>query len=224
MRLHARLFPALLPFVFAALLSGSAYSQSQPSPDDLRGSVNKENVYINPALGMTLALPGDWEVLEKRVAQSPAPPPDCGGPLCGNPEIDVYLATKAHASPACNVMIAGYKLAPQYLDRKRNPLRNFARVMMEGSLQRSGFVPIGAQTAIQLDGKPGFRLLVGNPAEGAVKKFGYVSEANGYVFLLVGWASESSSALQSAIEGMKLGSLPKDEKSGTGNASQPKSK
>jgi len=70
----------------------------------------------------------------------------------------------------------------------------------------SSLAPIGTQSAIQLDGKPAFRLLAGKPGERSPKIIGYVSEANGYLLMLV-LASPTSSpeALQSAIESMKLG-------------------
>ena len=79
--------------------------------------------------------------------------------------------------------------------------------MMAGSLGGSDLVPIVAQTAIQLDGKPAYRLLAGKPGENVARIFGYVSEANGYVFLLVASAKASPRDLQAAIEAMRLGAM-----------------
>jgi len=80
--------------------------------------------------------------------------------------------------------------------------------MMEDSMRSgSGLVPIGGRAAIKLDGKAAFRQAAGRPGETTPKIVGYVSEANGYVFLLVISVRDSSpQTLQSAIEAMKLGS------------------
>jgi hypothetical protein len=189
-----------------AFLSLLAYSQGQQSPKDLKGSIVGENVYANPALGMKITLPGSWDLLPPDPTQSHSSS-DCQGPLCGNPEINLILQTKADSNPAYRVYLSGYRLSPQYLNRDRNPLSKFAEVMLAGSLAGNGLVPIGTQSAIQLDGKPAYRLLVGKPGETVPRMIGYVSEANQYVFMFVIIARNSSpQALQSAIEATKFSS------------------
>jgi len=184
-----------------------AYPQDKQLAQDLKGSVVGDNVYVNAALGMKITLPGTWELLPPESTPS-HPPSDCDGPLCGNPEINLILQTKPDSSPAYRVYLSGYKLSPQYLNRNRNPLGKFAEVMLAGSMGGSGLVPIGAQSLIQLDGKPAYRLLAGKPGEIVPKIIGYVSEANGYVFMLVLAARNSSpQALQSAIEATKFNTL-----------------
>ena len=186
----------------SALLVPLVYPQDNPSPKVLRGSIARGNTYENPALGMKIALPGSLG-LQPGEGRKPAPHSDCRGPLCGNPEIDVTIATTPGSIPAYRIFLAGYKLRPPYLDRKHYPLEKLAGVMMTGSLGGSGLVPIGTQTEVRLGGKQGYRLLVGRPGENVTRAFGYVSESNGYIFLLVGSALEPTT-LESAIEAMTL--------------------
>lgn len=91
----------------------------------------------------------------------------------------------------------------QYLNRSRYPLKWFAGIMLEGSMG-SDLVPLGKQTALQLDGNSAFHLLAAGRGESVPKVLGYVSEARGYVFLLVGASQSEPQVLQSAIEAMKL--------------------
>jgi hypothetical protein len=172
------------PFVLCIFLTVLAYPQDEKSAKEepTRGRLEGGNVYYNPALGMKISLPGTWELLPQRATKS-HPHSDCRGPLCGDPDIDVGIATKAASSPAYRVFLAGYKLSPQYLDRNRNPLSRFAEIMMAGSLGGSDLVPMGTQTAIQLDGKQAFRLLAGKRGDNVARTFGYVSEDNTYLFL-----------------------------------------
>jgi hypothetical protein len=188
--------------LIGAFLLSVAYSQSE-QPDPI-GVLVSEHIYKNAKLDMTINLPGSWRLLPG-AAKSARSPSDCSGPLCGNPEIDATLETTADSTPSYRVFIAAYKLSSQYLDRKRNPLSKFAEVMMAGSLSGSGLAPIGTQTAIQLDRRPAYRLLAGRPGKSIATVCGYVSEVNGYVFLLVGSGSSDLQVLQNAIEAMKLG-------------------
>jgi hypothetical protein len=75
--------------------------------------------------------------------------------------------------------------------------------MLEGSMGRD-LAPLRKHEAVQLDGKPAYRLLMVNPGEQIPKVIGYVSEAKGYVFLLVCATPIKPEAMQSAIEAMKL--------------------
>ena len=188
--------------VISGLLIPLVYAQDNPSTEGLRGSIAHGNIYENPALGMTIALPGALVLLPGE-GHKPAPHSDCRGPLCGDPEIDVTIATTPGSIPAYRILLAGYKLRPPYLDRKHYPLEKLAEVMMNGSLGGSGLVPLATQTEVRLGEKQGYRLLVGRPGENVVRAFGYVSESNGCIFLLVGSALEPTT-LESAIEAMTL--------------------
>jgi hypothetical protein len=75
--------------------------------------------------------------------------------------------------------------------------------MLEGSMG-SDLVPIEKQTAIQFDGRPAFRLSAAGRGENIPRILGYVSEARGYVFLLVGATPSAPYPLQSAIEALKF--------------------
>jgi hypothetical protein len=162
-----------------------------------------QNIYENPALGLTITLPGSWLVLAEKSSDSHPDNSDCRGPLCGNPEIDVAIQTKPGSDPGYKLYFLGYKLSATYLNRNRYPLKWFAGMMLQGSLG-GDLVPIEKQTATQLDGRPAYRLLAAGPGETTARVLGYVSEANGYVFLLVGAAPTNPQALQSAIEALRL--------------------
>jgi hypothetical protein len=175
------------------------------------GALVGGNAYHNPVLGITLVLPGTWQLFDKATQRNLGINSNqaknnsgCQGPLCGEPEIDIALITKPDQSHVASVFLSAYKLASPYLDRSRYPLRNFAEIMTTGSLSGSGLVPIGGLQSVQLDGKPSYRLLVGRPGEDVTTGFGYVGEAQGYIFLLVGSVSSAKEApkLQSAIESM----------------------
>lgn len=171
----------------------------------VNGSLIAENIYTNPTLGMKITLPSVWDLSPPDTAPSNTPS-NCRGPLCGQPEIDLILQTKTSSSTAYRVYLAGYRLTPEYQNRDRYPLSKFAESMLAGSLGSSGFVPIGQQSQIQIDGKPAYRLLTGNPGDKAPRAIGYVSGTHEYVFMLVLIARNASlQPLQSAIEAMKFG-------------------
>ena len=97
-------------------------------------------MYVNAALGMTITLPGTWE-LGRAVPTQSKPPSDCSGPLCGNPEINLILRTKSDSTPAARVRLAGYKLSGPYLNRSRQSVRraisrsdNFFRAFGKASI------------------------------------------------------------------------------------------
>lgn len=169
-------------------------------------------VYKNPVLGMTVTLPGDWVFLEnetqERLKVSADPPTGCTGPLC---KVDVLalMSSKPGLPQRGSVFIIAYKLAPEYMDRSHYPLRKFAEYMITDSVQKTAWNLSDKLTAIQLDGKLAYRILVHKHFPAAeVQGFGYVAETNGYVFLLIGSAGSAIPQfvkdLQIALENMKL--------------------
>ncbi len=183
-----------------SFLSLSWSQKKQPGPDS-RGTVSEDNNYTNPALGMTINLPGDWLLLEM-TTETPNDP-GCTGPLCGAPDINAVLESKPGSNPSYRLYLSGWKLSERYLNRNRYPLKWFAGIMLEGSMG-SDLEVFEKQTAVQFDGKPAFRLLTAGHGEKTPRVLGYVSEAHGYVFLLVGAAPAAPRALQSAIEALRL--------------------
>jgi hypothetical protein len=199
----------LLPFLLVA--------QQKPHPKaaDLQGTLTHENTYSNSVLGMTIVLPRKWQVVDEDMrkfigAGSSSSPQDqnCDGALC-NLQIDVSLITKPGQAPVDYIRLSAYKVPPRYLDRDRYPLQAFAKSMTIDSAPGSGWTIDGDLAAIQIDGKPAYRLL-GHISDRMVKKRGYfyVGEANGYVFMLIGTTSymmnaEPNPKLQAAIENMK---------------------
>jgi hypothetical protein len=187
--------------------------------EELRGRIVEGNVYRNPALDMTITLPGEWQFLddaardraEGRTSGQPNnQAPACKGPLCGDPEINIALIRnpEAAAPSASTIFVAGFKLPPEYLDRGHYPLKHFAEVMLPGSSGKSGLVISSDLVPIELGGRPAYRLLLREPNAAAPKEAGYVTESNGYMILLVGAAEPASELanLQSAIEGLQFGS------------------
>ena len=188
-------------FPFAILLSVALTSffsaQTKHPGDELRGTVSDQNRYMNPALGMTIDLPGEWRMLDM-TSETPSDP-GCTGPLCGPPNINVVLESK----PNYRLYLSGWKLSAEYLDRKRHPLGWFADIMLEGSMG-GDLVPVRKHEALQLDRRLAYRLLMANKGELTPKVVGYVSEARGYVFLLVCATPTKPEVMQMAVEGMKL--------------------
>jgi hypothetical protein len=101
-------FSAFRCLIFLLPLLLSAQNQQSPSALlDLHGTLTKENVYSNPALGMTMVLPRKWQFVDKKLqarlegskAPRETPPdPDCAGPLC-HVRINVTLITKPGQAP-----------------------------------------------------------------------------------------------------------------------------
>lgn len=191
------IFVAVLCFSLASL----SWSQTKQQSPDSRGTISAEDTYTNPALGMTIKLPGDWRLLDM-TSETPNDP-GCTGPLCGPSDINAVLESKPGSNPSYRLYLSGWKLLEKYLNRNRYPLKWFAGMMLEGSLGNE-LVPIEKQTAIQIDGRPAYRLLAGHPGRKTATVIGYVSEANGYVFLLVGATPTDPQSLQSAIEALKF--------------------
>jgi hypothetical protein len=185
------------------------------SSSEIIGSLTGGNLYTNPALGISLHLTGEWEFMDNptlRMAEGlPAeeatktqPKSQCTTPVCGEPEINVGLSTELNPTiGASSVFVTGFKLAPQYLDRKQYPVRMFAEIMLPHS---GGQSAQDSLTDIQLGGRPACRLLVRQPGEEGPREVGYVVESNGYMVLLVGSTSEAAdlSKLQQQIEAAKF--------------------
>ena len=185
---------------FYFLISSCSWSQKAPNPDS-RGAISANHVYTNPALGITITLPGAWRLTET-TTQTPNDP-TCTGPLCGPPDVNEVLESKPGSNPSYKLYLSAWKLSLQYLDRNRYPLRWFAGIMLEGSMGNN-LVTLERQTPVQFDGKPAFRVMAAGRGETTPRVLGYVSEDRGYVFLLVGGAPSTPDPLKSAIEAMKL--------------------
>jgi hypothetical protein len=203
-------------FLFLLPLSLPAQNQQPPSASpDLRGSLSNENIYSNPALGVTMVLPRKWQFVDKELqarlqgsstSRETPPDPNCTGPLC-HLRIQATLITKPGQAPVDYITFSAFQLSPQYRDRERFPLRRFAQAMIIDSVPHSDWIVDGELTQIQIDGKPAYRLLM--HTSGLVKKkgYGYVFDANDHVVLLIGtttYVMDSKSQLQTAIENMKL--------------------
>jgi len=118
MQLNLRVMATVLLFLnlWGASLEDKSVVQ------DKKGSFAKDNTYSNPALGMTIALPGSWHFFERAaqeklgVAKEPSPAEEgCPGPFCKNLEIEVALISNSLNGA---VFLDAYKLTPQYLDRR----------------------------------------------------------------------------------------------------------
>jgi hypothetical protein len=80
--------------------------------------------------------------------------------------------------------------------------------MLKGSMNGSGLMPMGPQEAIRLDSRLAYRQLAGHPGEQQVARaIGYVTDTNGYVFLLVLATPSNPEPLKDAIEKMSLHSM-----------------
>jgi hypothetical protein len=194
------LFKLALLFLTASLI-GPMLAQDTPLSADAQGSLSDSNLYRNAILGLTLQLPGGWLLREKGAAHG-ARAEGCTGPLCGDADVDAALVSTGDDDGRYKVFLAGWKLSGEYKNRSRYPLKWFAQIMTSGSLGGSNLEPLGDLTAIQLDGRPAYRLLVHEPAVKGAAAVGYVSESNGYVFLLVGHAASTRDepTLQAALE------------------------
>jgi hypothetical protein len=195
-------FPVLL---LCLAFASVGYTDEKQPADNKRGSIVDGNTYNNPALAMTIKLPGTWHFLEKPVSEQPKDP-SCRGPLCGTPEVNVALESRSGTAPLHGIFLAAYKLSPEYLNRQRYPLKKFAEVMLPGSMQGTGWTSQGDLNEIQLDSRPAYRLFGRNLTIESKKGFGYVCESNNYIFMLIGSAYSSPNDLQSAIENMKFDS------------------
>ena len=196
-----------------AVFAVAALAQSKEKPNQPIGSIEGDNTYINPVLGVRVTLPGKWRLMiptkyaEYASNAQPSLDSECRGPLCGKPEIDEALETDS--IPVQTLFLNGYKLQPEYLNRQRYPLRTFAEAMMQGSLAGSEWVPAGGMSQVQIAGRQAYRLLVHDPSKPRKKGFGFVFESHGYMCLLVGTDVTPSQDLLPAIERMTTDKPPK---------------
>ena len=170
---------------------------------------------------MTLQLSGNWQIMDdkmKRVAGMMDDENDaagqgeakthslCMGPLCETPEnIQVGLITQTDQAPSV-IFILGFKLAPEYLDREQHPLKSFADMMLRNSGKTPSQLTADGPTALQLGGRPAYRLLVRAAGAETSQEAGYIVESNGYLLLMVAVASPASDLpkLQAEIEGVQF--------------------
>ena len=102
-----------------------------------------------------------------------------------------------------SVYLTAYKLSAEYQNRERHPLRKFPEIMSVGSMGRH-WVSEGELTAIQLVGKPAYRLIVHNKETPTAKGFLYVADSNGRVLMLLAVAMSDPEQLQMAVEHLKF--------------------
>jgi hypothetical protein len=175
-----------------------------------KGSITGGNTYHNPALNMTVTLPGEWHFFDRTMyssAESKQKEKEmlertqatCKGALCGPVEIDVALQSPSAPPPVYAMFLTAHKLSDEYQNRERHPLKELAKIMSLGSLG-DNWVPEGDLTAIQFGGRPAYRLIVHHKRNTTAKGFLYVSDSNGQVFLLLGTALKGPEELRLALE------------------------
>jgi hypothetical protein len=175
-----------------------------------KGSIAGGNTYHNPALSMTVALPGEWHFFDRTMyssAESKQKEKEmfdraratCKGALCEPVEIDVALQSPSGPPSLYAIFLTAHKLSAEYQNRERHPLRGFAEIMSVGSLG-DNWVPEGNLTEIRLGGRPAYRLIIHHKRTTTAKGFLYVADSNGQVFLLLGTALKRPEELQSALE------------------------
>lgn len=218
---HVHRLPKLQSLVMVLFLVPvlQAFQAHSNPAADTKGHFLDERTYNNPALGMTITLPGAWEFYDQKEREELGVPekdnaadPGCRGPLCGNGDIDVGLISKfgPREAPKGAMFLTAYKLDPKYLDHNRYPLKKFAEAMTKNSLVGTDWELSGDLTALEIDRTPAYRLLVHKSLVGGHETQGlsYVAESNGYVFLLIATVSdlnpEYPKELQAAMEHMKL--------------------
>lgn len=195
------------------MLSPSQILDTRDMPEN-KGSISQENAYTNPTLRLTLVLPGAWHFFDRSMYTTPQQKQEeeeaekkalasCQEPLCGHGEIDVALQSPMTQPPKMAVYLNAYKLSAEYQNRERHPLRKFAEIMSVGSMEPHG-VSEGELTAVQLGGKPAYRLIVHNKETATAKGFLYVADSNGCVFMLLAVAMSDPEKLQMAVEHLKF--------------------
>jgi hypothetical protein len=175
-----------------------------------KGSIAGGNTYHNPALGMTITLPGEWHFFDRTMyssAESKQKEKEmleraratCKGALCEPLEIDVALQSPSGPPSLYAIFLAAHKLSAEYQNRERHPLKEFAEIMSIGNLG-DNWVPEGNLTEIQLGGRPAYRLIIHPKRTTTAKGFLYVADSHGQVFMLLGTALRNPEALQAALE------------------------
>lgn len=175
-----------------------------------KGSITGGNTYRNPALGMTITLPGEWHFFDRTMYSSAESKQKenemieraratCKGALCEPVEIDVALQSPSGPPSLYAIFLSAHKLSTEYQNRERHPLKGFAEIMSVGSLG-DNWVPEGNLTEIRLGGRPAYRLIIHHKRTMTAKGFLYVADSNGQVFMLLGTALRMPEELQSALE------------------------
>jgi hypothetical protein len=207
---HAVASVRIVIMLLTAILAMPADSQNTASESDSVGTIKDSHFYQNASLGLSISLPGNtWHFkgTATRLGPQVGPPavdPKCSGPLCGQLAIDVAMSSGEKPREIYTVFLGAHKLATEFMDRKRYPLRKFAQVIVVQGL-KGQWEPEGKLTFQRLDSRAAYKLITHNHRVPSAKGLMYVSESNGYVFLLVGTALKDSEKLQSAIEAMNLG-------------------
>jgi hypothetical protein len=200
-------------FCTAYLCVSLAFLAQTPDSKEVserKGSIEGGNTYHNSTLQMKISLSGAWHFFDRTMYSTPESKQKekemvernratCQGPLCGDAEIDIALQTDTPFVHA--IYLTAQQLSPEYQNRQRHPLKRFAEMMSLGSLG-DNWVPEGELTAIQLDGRPAYRLIVHHKWTTTAKGFVYVADSNGRVFMLLGTAMSEPEKLRSAIEHM----------------------
>jgi hypothetical protein len=175
-----------------------------------KGSIAGGNAYHNPALGMTITLPGEWHFFDRTMYSSAESKQrekemleraqaTCKGALCGPVEIDVALQSPSGPPPLYAIFLSAHKLSAEYQNRERHPLKEFAEIMSINSLG-DNWVPEGNLTEIQLGGRPAYSLIIHPKRTTTAKGLLYVADSNGQLFMLLGTALRNPEALQTALE------------------------
>jgi hypothetical protein len=196
----------------AFLTFPSQVPDSRSVLSESKGTIESNNTYHNTILKMEVPLPGPWHFFDRTMysaAESKQREKEmvernraaCRGPLCGEPEIDVALQTDAPFVHA--IFLTAYRLSPEYQNRERYPLKRFAQVMTSESTNNQ-WIPDGELIAIQLGGRPAYRLMLHHSRTVTAKGFAYVADSNGRVFMLLGTAMSEPEKLRSAIESMRF--------------------
>lgn len=160
-------------------------------------------------LAMRISLPGNWHFIGNATHRdsrlhSDNTTPSCSGALCDEPIIDVALTSEEQSIPTYAIFLDAHKLTPEYMNRQKYPLTKFAEAMLQRGLNGK-WKPEGKLRLVRLGTREGYVLVTHNTRNPAAKGLMYVSESNGYIFLLVGTALRDPDRLQTAIETMQLG-------------------
>jgi hypothetical protein len=194
----------------SSLIASSPQLLDPKEMPENKGSISDGNIYHNPALSMTITLPGEWHFFDRTMYSSAETKQKekemleraratCKGALCESVEIDVALQSPSGPPSLYAIFLNAHKLSAEYQNRERHPLKGFAEAMSLNSLG-DNWVPEGNLTEIQLGGRPAYRLLIHPKRTTTAKGFIYVADSNGQVFMLLGTALRKPEELQSALE------------------------
>jgi hypothetical protein len=169
---------------------------------------------VNPALGISIVLPGSWNFMEidaysspeqkaRAKAESETMRAHCSGPLCGEADIKEALQTANGGHPVLAIFLTAFKLSPEFRDRQSHPLFEFAQIMTSSAAD-NGWIVDENLMPVRLSGRHAYRLLVHNATRPDAKGVMYVADSNGFVFMLVATATQRFEDLASAVENLKF--------------------